>query len=77
MKSWIFQNGKRGKSHLDLSKALDTLLNGKILMKQKKLEMTEDMKGRKELTDGKEQRKGKKRQEPRYKLLQKLLKGQF
>jgi len=46
-------------------------------MKQKKLEMTEDMKGREELTDGKEQRKGKKRQEPRNKLLQKLLKGQF
>lgn len=58
---------------MDLSKALDTLLNGKIVMKQKKLEITEDMKGRKELTDGKEQRKGKKRQEPRSK----LLKGHF
>lgn len=52
---------------MDLSKALDTLLNGKILMKQKKLEITEDMKGRKELTDRKEQRKGKKKQEPRSK----------
>lgn len=33
----IFQNRKCGKSHLDLSKALETL-NGKILMKQKRME---------------------------------------
>lgn len=35
--SWIFQNKKCGKSHLCLSKVVDTLLHGKILMKQKKM----------------------------------------